>query len=128
MTLGDDKGTYGLYLQRTKDPGNAETIAFGVTKTGSITKPAQLNNYIFTATKGDTIYTRMSSNWSNGALIRLYAPNGTEIATAPRDFTDKTKILPLNGTYTLLAGDIHGDDTVPMGCICNAQTIPAMQK
>ena len=108
---GNNLGTYDLYLQRTNNPGRAEPIAFGETKTGSITKPAQLNNYTFSATKGDTLYTRMRSGWSDGAHIRLYAPNGTEIATATGGyFTDITKTLPLNGTYTLLAGDYDGNN------------------
>ena len=53
----------------------------------------------------------MRSNWSDGAHIRLYAPNGTEIATATGGyFTATTKTLPLNGTYTLLAGDYDGNN------------------
>ena len=108
---GNNLGTYGLYLQRTNNSGHAEPIAFGETKTGSIIKPAQLNNYTFTATKGDTIYTRMRADWSDGAHIRLYAPNGTELAKATGGyFTEITKPLPLTGTYTLLAGDYDGNN------------------
>ena len=115
--VGSKTGTYGLYLQRTNNSGQAETINFGETKTGYITKPAQLNNYTFIASKGDTIYTRMSSNWSNGPHLRLYAPNGTEIATDYRggSFAEITKILPLTGPYTLLAGDVVGSKTGTYG-------------
>ena len=56
----------------------ATPIGFGSTVTGTISKLGQMNNYTFSATAGDTIYTRMSSNWSNGALIILQYPNGTQ--------------------------------------------------
>jgi hypothetical protein len=127
---GNDKGMYGLYLQRTNNPGQTEQIAFGETRTGTITKRAQLANYTFIATQGNAIYTRMNSAWYDGALIRLYAPNGTEIATAPGGiFTHITTTLPLTGEYTLLAGDILGDDTGDYGLYCRytAQTqLPAV--
>ena len=84
---GNNVGTYGLYLQRTNNAGHAETIVSSETKTGSITKPAQLNNYTFFATKDAMAYIRMSSSWSDGAHIRLYAPNGTELAKAYREVT-----------------------------------------
>ena len=36
---GDNTVYYGLYLQRTNNPGHDSPIAFGETKTDSITKP-----------------------------------------------------------------------------------------
>ena len=117
--IGDATGTYGLFLQRTNNAGNAEPIAFGEKKTGSITKLAQMNNYTFTATAGDTIYTRMDSSWATGPQVRLYAPNGTLVATTTGNLgyyaTDLTQKLPTTGKYTLLAGDNIGDATGTYG-------------
>jgi PKD repeat protein len=116
---GDNTGTYGLYLQRTNNPGHAVPLAFGETKTESITQVAQMNNYTFPATAGDTIYTRMHSSWIDGSQIRLYAPNGTMLASSggsiDRYTTEITKILPSTGTYTLLVGDYTGDNTGTYG-------------
>ncbi|MCJ7422755.1 hypothetical protein MUP01_00595, partial [Candidatus Bathyarchaeota archaeon] len=113
--FGDATGTYGLFLQRTNNAGNAEPIAFGETRTGSLTKPAEIQNYTFDANAGDTIYSRMSSSWSSGPQIRLYAPNGTQISASTNSLssyaTDMTQVLPLTGTYTLLVGDNFGDAT-----------------
>ena len=110
---GDATGSYGLFLQRTNNAGNAEPIAFGETKTGSITKYAEMKNYTFNANAGDTIYTRMDSSWDSYPQIRLYAPNGATIATPTGTLgyyaTDLTQILPLTGKYTLLVGDKTGD-------------------
>ena len=117
--FGDATGTYGLFLQRTNDAGNTEPIAFGETKAGSITRSAEMKNYTFSANAGDTIYSRMSSSWSGGPQIRLYAPNGTQISVSTQSLgsfaTDMTLQLPLTGTYTLLAGDNFGDATGTYG-------------
>ncbi len=111
--FGDGIGTFGLFIQRTNNAGNAEPIAFGETKSGAITKPAEIKNYTFEANAGDTIYSRMSSSWSSGPQIRLYAPNGTQIAVSTSSLTstatDMTLQLPSTGTYTLLTGDNFGD-------------------
>ena len=112
---GSSTGTYGLYLQRTNNAGNAESIAFGETKTGSITKLAQMNNYTFNATTGDTIYSRMDSSWGVGPQIRLYAPDGTLVTTSTYSLTsyatDLTQKLTTTGKYTLLVGDNEGGST-----------------
>jgi PKD repeat protein len=116
---GDATGTYGLYLQRTNAPGHAVSIAFGETKTDSITKPVQMNNYSFSAAGGDTIYTRLHTNWQNGPQIRLYAPNGTMIAIPTYNVdpwtADRTLTLTSTGSYTLLVGDNTGDNTGTYG-------------
>ena len=116
--FGDSTGTYGLFLQRTNNSGNAEPIAFGETKTGSITKLAEMKNFTFNATLGDTIYSRMETSWSGGPEIRVFAPNGTQIAITydgSSPSAEMTQVLPLNGTYTLLAGDRFGDETGTYG-------------
>ena len=105
-------GTYGLYLQRTNNPGNAVPIAFGETKTGSIITYAQMNNYTFTATAGNMITTRMHSSWAVGPQIDLYAPNGALITSSANLLssydTEITKSLTSTGRYTILVGDTSG--------------------
>ena len=41
-------------------------ISFGETTTGIIGIIRQTDTYTFTATAGDTIYTRMTSSWAGG--------------------------------------------------------------
>ena len=75
-------------------------IAFGETKSDSITAYAQVNDYTFTATAGDTIITRMHSRLGPRSTNNLYAPNGAPIASSANSLTgyatNITKILTFN--------------------------------
>ncbi len=71
--FGDGIGTFGLFIQRTNNAGNAEPIAFGETKSGAITKPAEIKNYTFEANAGDTsLFPDVFKlvEWSPDSLVR----------------------------------------------------------
>ena len=109
---GDNTGSYDLYLQRTKDPANPIPITYGSYINGTITHQALFSTYTFVGTSSDPIYIRLKTNWSYNGQVKLYAPNGTLLAS-PSGYqgTDLSPILPGTGTYTLLVGDLEGDNT-----------------
>ncbi len=85
----------------------ATAISFGESVSGTISVIGQTENYTFEANAGDSIYSRMSSSWSSGPQIRLYAPNGTQIAVSTSSLTstatDLTLQLPSTRTYTAIS-------------------------
>ena len=107
--IGSATGTYGLFLQRTNNSGNAPPIAFGETKNGTISTIGEMKSYNFTASAGDTVYTRMVSSWQQDPHIQLFAPNGTRIAEANglSWMNSNTSRLDSTGTYTIIVGDGH---------------------
>ena len=109
---GDNTGSYDLYLQWTQDPANPIPITYGDYINGTITHPALYSTYTFNGTSSDPIYIRLKTNWSYSGHVKLYAPNGTLLAS-PSGYqgTDLSPILPVTGTYTLLVGDLEGDNT-----------------
>jgi len=111
---GDDTGEYAVFLQRTSSPVNAKSIELSETVSGNITQPVEMNSFIFSGDAGDQIFTRMGSSWWYFPKLRLYGPNGTFIETHDQydpGFYELTATLPETGTYTLLAGDMIGEDT-----------------
>ncbi len=63
--IGSVTGTYGLFLQRTNNSGNAPPIAFGETKNGAISTMGEMKSYTFSAWRGDRIYIHMTSSGSS---------------------------------------------------------------
>ena len=109
---GDNTGTYDLYLQRTKNPGNTVLISYSDNVNGIIPHRALYDTYVFSGSAGDMIYLRLKTSWPFSGQIRLYAPNGTLISSPEgQSGTELTTILPVTGTYTLLVGDSGGDNT-----------------
>jgi len=112
--VGDDTGSYGIFIQRVNNPGNAIPLDFGENKSASIDSKAEMDTYTFTASLEDIVLIRMQSSWYDGPQIKLYAPNGTLISHASGHYTyfsEITQVLPDTGEYTILAGDYVGDDT-----------------
>jgi len=75
--LGTYTGEYTLYLQRLNNPGNAEPITFGQVLTGTISAPAMMNAYIFSAEAGASVLVQVSK--ISGSLwpgIRVYDSKG----------------------------------------------------
>jgi hypothetical protein len=107
---GTYTGGYYLYLQRLNNPGNFTSIAFGQTSAGSITTPAQMGTFTFTATAGDKVLVRASR--PTGSLwpgVRIYGPDGTRLCI--KDSTDSVSAeigscsLFSTGTHTILVYD-----------------------
>jgi hypothetical protein len=121
VLLGDcgdvNTGTYDVYFQRTENPSNPTTLAFGKTAAGSITEAAQSNTYTFHANASDRVDFSMTITSGNmSPRIRVYDPTGTLVIDAANRFANgacaggkvveaNTVLLALTGTYTVLLGD-----------------------
>lgn len=104
---GTNTGNYNVYIQRLTDPTNATSLFYGQTISGSITQPAEMDTYTFSADAGDII--RLEMNRVSGDLgqqIRLYEPDGN-LLNEDSNPTQAAMIqtLPVTGTYTVLASD-----------------------
>ncbi len=135
---GDNTGTFDLYLQRTKNPAGPILISYGDYVNGTIAQRALFATYAFSGTAGDPVYIRLKTSWWTYGQFKLYAPNGTLIASpSGYDGTELSTTLTDTGTYTLLAGDLEGDNTgtfdlylqlegVWDGTTCTVITTPGM--
>jgi Concanavalin A-like lectin/glucanases superfamily/Divergent InlB B-repeat domain len=110
---GTDTGGYGLFLQRLENPGNATSLVFGRTVTGSISSDAEMDSYTFVADAGDTVLVRMSESSSSlDPEIRLYGPDGSLLESASHhSLAEFSLALSQGGQYIVLAGDNGGTDT-----------------
>ncbi|MBN2099421.1 MAG: hypothetical protein JW753_07480 [Dehalococcoidia bacterium] len=106
---GDRTGNYGVFLQRTNNPGNTTPFTLGQTISGSITLYAEMDSYTFTASAGDAVLVRMADSTSLYPEIRLYGPDGALLQTIyDSSLTEITRSLPTAGQYTVLAGEHYG--------------------
>jgi hypothetical protein len=101
-------GHYGLWLQRTFNPEQADTIAYGETVAGTIGLAAQKNAYVFWGDVNDIITVQMSR--TTGSLrpqIDLYNPAGTLLIRETGNPTARILMFTLleSGYYTIFAGD-----------------------
>jgi formylglycine-generating enzyme required for sulfatase activity len=108
---GTSTGDYFLYLQRLNNPGNTVSIAYGQTRSGSISTPAEMDTYTFAASAGDKVLVRMSK--SSGTLypgIRVYDPDGAKLCEVDGSYTAEIASCTLSttGTYSILAFDGFG--------------------
>ncbi|MCD4808256.1 MAG: hypothetical protein K8R13_11980, partial [Methanococcoides sp.] len=109
-------GSYKYTLQRTNNPGALTTVAYGNTKTGSISSNADIDAYGFTGNAGDEIsipFQRTSGTSDFEVKLRLYDENGIFIteATAPRYSGELTATLPINGQYYIFVSERDLDET-----------------
>jgi hypothetical protein len=104
---GTNTGSYNLYIQRLNNPSNATSISFGQTLPGSISQPAEMHTYTFSANANDTVLMGMTR--TSGSLwqqIRIYDPDGNLLNedSGPTQ-AEITQTLPTTGNYTILASD-----------------------
>ena len=100
-------GSYNIYVQRLNTPIDAIPAAFGQTLPGSISRPAEMDAFTFSADAGDAVFvglTRVSgSMWQE---IRLYDSRGALLGeTSSPVHAEITYVVPDNGDYTLLVAD-----------------------
>jgi uncharacterized protein YdeI (BOF family) len=112
---GDQAGTYGLSLQRTLEPLNAQAISYGESLAASIDKQAEMDAYVFEGRSGDIVVVRMRfDNPANDPQLELYDPAGKLVSRAAATNSlvrlDTVK-LQATGSYTLLAMEKEGDQT-----------------
>ena len=113
---GLNTGPYGVFLQRSNNPGNATLFQYGSTLTGNINRYGEYQSYSFSGNSGDLIYSRMSSGSYSDQNMKLFAPNGTQILSKSGYRSVEFNItLPTSGNYTLLSGDLTGFNTGAYG-------------
>jgi hypothetical protein len=112
--LGTRTGDYYLYLQRLNNPGSPVSINFGQTMSTSISTPAEMDTYTFSANAGDKVLVRLSSNMSSIIPdIRVYSPAGTKLCQAYNSYPAEIASCDISstGTYTILVDDLLGTKT-----------------
>lgn len=110
-----DRGTYGLSLQKVNPAPYAAILSDAVPYEGRIEILAQMNIYVFCGSAGDRVRLRMQdSGPSFDSQIELYAPDG-ELLVGGWDQEGTqvgfATILPESGLYTLLTADAGGTDS-----------------
>ncbi len=109
-------GTYGLSLQRTKNPGLGRAISYGQTIRDSIRVRSCIKAYTFGGLTGEIVIVRLDANWLNGPQLELYDQAGRRIfavAGSPNwnSIRIDTLTLSSSGSFTLLAIDASGQGT-----------------
>ena len=117
---GDQTAPYGLSLQRLNNPGNATTLSFGETVTGSISALAELDSYSFTGTAGDVVRVRMGDGSpapdSIDNQLQVFDPTGVALGNVTSEVDAVVDVtLPATGTYLVLASDAGGNQTATYG-------------
>jgi hypothetical protein len=101
-------GDYDLFIQRLNAPGYTTPIGSRQSRSGTISVPAEMDSFTLAANAGEEFLFRITR--TSGTFwpeIRVYDPDGTKLCeesgSASAEIADCT--LPVDGTYTLLAGD-----------------------
>lgn len=112
--FAENTGSFGLYIQRTNNPGNVLNIPFDEIKSGLINPAVDLGTYDFDANAGDKALVRMHT--TSGDLdpqFRVFDPIGNEICENASTSTTAQELCTLNtnGRHTILAGDWFAEHT-----------------
>jgi len=104
-------GSYNLFIQRLNNPSNTTPIGFGETVSDSIDTSPEIDTYTFYADSNDTVTIRIDGPSAHNALnteIRLYAPNGTLLASQWNyNNLEMQNTLPENGEYIISVLDYN---------------------
>lgn len=110
---GTGTGDYALYIQNTSDPGDTTPIDFDQTASGDIGMAAEMDTFTFTGAAGDNVLARLArTSGSFQSELRIYRPNGSLICSKSGSaFAERLCALDSDGVYSILAGDVGGDET-----------------
>jgi hypothetical protein len=110
---GPQTGSYTLYIQRTNNPANATPLSFGETVSGEIGMTSEMDAFTFEGTANQSVVVQMAR--TSGAMqteLRIYRPDGSLICSKKGTPPIRLTCTPAtDGTYTILAGDVNGDET-----------------
>src|SRR2546421_653207 len=124
---GDEAGTYSVSLERSNNPANAKSIAYGQTLQASIDAVAKADAYSFQAQAGDVVRVRMSRSSGIDPQIELFDSQGRSVTNITA-FADAVLDVPLasGGTYYFLLSDLNGDETGTYGeCFDGLHDLPS---
>jgi len=98
-------GNYGLFLQRTFNPGTAVVIKYGEKLSGNLSAVGEVDTYTFSGNATDSVIIRMAEkSFSLKPMIELFASDGEELNAVSADAQAEMKLtIPRNGAYTILA-------------------------
>lgn len=114
-------GEYGLTLQNTRAPCNAQSLDCGALRYGSIKTLAAFDTYTFTAMANEPFMlwmvttTRDTNSQTAGsyfnAEMALYSPVGTRLTSVVSNESGQLVRTPtVSGTYTLIVHSATGDE------------------
>ena len=109
-----DTGNYQIYLQRLNNPGNAISMSYDDTLSGSVSGAAELDTYTFTGSNGDLLVAQMSE--TSGDILPELGVYDTDGNLVCHDHGYGSVLiagctLPTDGDYAVLAGDYWGKYT-----------------
>ncbi len=105
-------GTYTLHIQRRNNPGNAVPLSYGVPIDSTISVPAEMDTYTFTADANDQTFLRVKRTSGNLTPdLYVYDASGDAVCGnyTPGTFTDFDCSIDTSGTYTVVMDD-HGNE------------------
>jgi hypothetical protein len=112
---GTETGSYGIFVQRTNNPGRSTSIGFGETISASIDVVGQVGTYTFNANAGDKVLVRMSTTDLLDPSISYYDPDGTWLGywtvAGPGTLEFVINPIPKTGRYTVLPRDDQWNET-----------------
>jgi hypothetical protein len=132
-TGADGTGDYTLYLQRTNNPGNAVSLAFGQTQSSAIEALGAFDTYTFIPKKNDKINISLTRSAGNMTfLVGVYNPAGERICY---NYSYNSSQLDLancaiteDGQHTVLvfdpSDDATGTYTLALSCATSACGAP----
>lgn len=97
--------TYDLWAQRTNNPGNCSTAAFGSTINGSIANPGNVRCYRLPIAVGDRLWSLLDRTAGLGRVeVEMFAPNGTAMPCriTATEYGDVECTSTAAGTLTVL--------------------------
>ncbi|HOX84525.1 MAG TPA: choice-of-anchor D domain-containing protein [bacterium] len=111
----NDHGNYGLFIQRTFDPGNDSLLVYGHSVAAGISTEGEIDTYSFDGLAGDKIIIRMTDNSVGYYLepfLELFSPMGDSLTSnADARQAEIRFLLPVDGRYTVFVSDAYpGDD------------------
>jgi len=114
-------GDYGLTLQNTRTPCNAQSLNCGALRYGSIKTLAAFDTYTFTATANEPIMlwmvttSRDTNSQTAGSYfnveMELFSPTGARLVSRVSNESGELVRTPtVSGTYTLIVHSATGDE------------------
>ncbi|MEL6820318.1 MAG: T9SS type A sorting domain-containing protein [Calditrichota bacterium] len=119
---GDVTGAYGMVVQKSLNPENTFSQAFGINSSNTISTFGQVDTYTFHIEEGigQSVIVRMSDLPSTGffPLIRVFSPSGQQLSSVTSNTCAEFVFTVVDtGQYTVWAYESGGDVTGAYGLV-----------